>query len=250
MRIGIFGDIHRSFDHFSDALHQIVKSKNIEAAIQLGDFGISRELAGHALVAGPPVPLHVLDGNHEDFKYLNRIIKDDTLRQWVENGFFYHPRGSVYEFPGMRAGFIGGALNVDQPQKRGNGNVITNNEINLAMKTFSENCPDIIFSHSCPAGIGIGMKGHHFHASGVANYIIMAGYDPGPHLDYGEVQLTHLWEGIDIKPKIWLFGHFHQYRQVQIDETRFLCLPRFDLHGEFVVLNTETLEMEFFSLDQ
>jgi hypothetical protein len=104
--------------------------------------------------------------------------------------------------------------------------VITPDEAGQAAALFAAAQPEMIVSHSCPAGIGIGMQSAPEMAWGVAEHVLMAGYDPGPHHDCGEAQLTQLWQRIPYRPRLWCFGHFHADREVQIAGTRFLCLPR------------------------
>jgi hypothetical protein len=68
----------------------------------------------------------------------------------------------------------------------------------------------------------------------------MSGYNPGPSGDYGETQLTDLWNRMKQRPKLWVYGHFHQYQTALIDNTLFVCLPRMDLFHQCVVWDTAT----------
>ncbi len=240
MRIALIGDVHGHFEVLKEILIDLIQKHGITAAIQTGDFGLLDDSVKIILNGGLPIPLYFIDGNHEDFRFLRRSLYDGTSSLWAEKNLFYQPRSTMVDIFGIKAGFIGGALHVDQPQLRKNGNVITNDDINSSIQLFGSNQPDIIISHSCPAGIGIGMKGQKSHATGVAYYIIMAGYDPGPSDDYGETQLARLWEAMPKKPDIWLFGHFHQFYSKKIENTLFLCLPSLDHHRECLIWDTET----------
>lgn len=244
MRIGFFGDVHCKYDLFYDILLDSVKNKGISAAFQVGDFGLCDKMLIHNQLLDLPVPLYLIDGNHEDFRFIKKYLNQRFTKQCKGQAFNYQSRGSSVSIGGINAGFIGGALHVDQPQLRKNGNVITNDDVNYALREFSRIIPDIVISHSCPAGIGIGMHGQPSHAWGVANYIIMEGYSPGPSFDYGEVQLTDLWERLLVKPRLWIFGHFHQFYQAKIKDTLFICIPRIDYYHQMVIWDTETDKIE------
>lgn len=243
MRIGLFGDVHGNYAMFYELLMHSVKTQHISIAIQVGDFGLSKEVLKHEELFQLPVPLYVIDGNHENFNFIAKSLKFHETEKWASHNLHYQPRGSVATINNIHAGFIGGALNVDQQQYRRQGNYITNEDINKALNNFDLEPIDIVVSHSCPAGIGIGMKGSPLHTWGVANYIIMSGYDPGPSGDYGEIQLTNLWERMKQRPRLWVYGHFHQYQTTMIDDTQFVCLPRIDVFHQCVVWDSETGEI-------
>lgn len=242
MLIGLFGDVHGRFDIFYDMLSSLVENERIDAAFQVGDFGLSAETLKHPELFSLSIPLYIVDGNHEDFRFLKNAQQKGLTNKWSSHNLHYQLRGSLINIDGISTGFIGGALNVDRPQQRKSGNVITNDDIINALRNFSLDPPDMIISHSCPSGIGIGMRGQPSHIWGVANYIIMAGYNPGPSGDYGEEQLTDLWDRMPKRPGLWVFGHFHQFQFCKIGITQFLCLPRIDLYRQCVILDTATGE--------
>ncbi len=243
MRIGLFGDVHGNYDIFYKMLMHSYEKQNISVAFQVGDFGLSEAIFEYKELFDLPVPLYIVDGNHEDFKFISKSIQSNAPLKWAAHNLYFQTRGSTAPIETIIAGFLGGALNVDRPQRRKDGNVITNDDINRAYLNFSKTPPDIILSHSCPAGIGLGMLGHPSHALGVANYIIMAGYDPGPKFDYGELQITRLWERMQKRPKLWAYGHFHQFQIRKIEDTQFVCLPRIDYFHQCVVWDSESQEI-------
>ncbi|MDX9888983.1 MAG: metallophosphoesterase [Anaerovoracaceae bacterium] len=243
MRIGLFGDVHGNYEIFYDLLMHSVKTQNITAAFQVGDFGLSEKVLKQRELFELPVPLFVVDGNHEDFPFITKSLKNNNNKDWANHNLHYQSRGSVANIGDINAGFIGGAFNVDQRQLKKSGNYITNDDVKLATKNFALQPLDIVVSHSCPSGIGIGMEGSPFHRWGVVNYIVLDGYNPGPSGDYGETQLTNLWNRMKQRPKLWVFGHFHQYQSTMIDDTQFLCLPRVDIFHQCVVWDTDTGEI-------
>lgn len=243
MRIGLFGDVHGNYEMFYELLIRSVKTQKITAAFQVGDFGLSEEVLKHTELFQLPIPLFVIDGNHEDFKFIAKSLRNHGTDAWATHNLHYQPRGSVANIENIRAGFIGGALNVDQPQKIKNGNYISNEDVDKAISNFDIEPLDIVVSHSCPTGIGIGMEGSPFHQCGVANYIILRGYNPGISGDYGESQLTSLWHRMKQRPKLWVFGHFHEFKSSKIDGTHFVCLPRIDVFHQCVVWDTNSDEI-------
>jgi len=243
MRIGLFGDVHGNYEMFYELLMRSITTHKISAALQVGDFGLSEEVLKHKELFQLPVPLYVIDGNHEDFRFLAQSLENHSTEKWAAHNLHYQPRGSVANMGSLHMGFIGGALNVDQRQQKKSGNFITNEDVERALIHFALEPMDIVVSHSCPAGIGIGMEGNPYHRRGVVDYILSYGYNPGPSGDYGETQLTALWNRMQKRPKLWVYGHFHQYQTAQIGETLFVSLPRMDLFHQCVVWDTETGEL-------
>jgi len=240
MRIGFFGDIHGHVHKFHHVLQKVVKEYEISAAIQVGDFGISRKtIRVLQALGGFPIPVYFVDGNHEDFRFLWRAMKKGTIKEWEKENLFYQPRGSTLEVQGVKMGFFGGALHIGRPQKIIKGNLITTDELNRAVSEFSQFSPEILVTHSCPAGIGVGMQGLEIHHWGVVNHILMAGFDPGPKADYGETQHALLWNQMVQRPKLWVYGHFHEQKTTEVEGTKFVSLPCLEHYHEYVIWDTE-----------
>lgn len=239
MKIGFFGDIHENYNSFLEFLSKLSMYKKIDIAIQTGDFGLSFKNLNNINFETLTIPLYVIDGNHEDFNLINKPNGLVLINELKKSNFFYQRRGSVINIDGNIIGFLGGALNVDKKQKVLSGNVITNDNVNRAITDFNLFEPDIIVTHSCPSGIGIGLKGNPEHGFGIYNYIVMEGYDPGPNNDVGESELTRLWKNLKTKPKHWIFGHFHQFHQTKLGDTSFSCLPAFKDKNNFIIFDTQ-----------
>lgn len=226
MRIALIGDVHGEFGALDTLLRRACDEQEIVAAVQVGDFGFFE----HQLPSKPPfhfpVPVYAICGNHEDHDYLERARREGLVERWAAANLIYQARASLAQIGSLGIGFIGGALHMNQPQRRHGGNVITPDQTDRALGLFGSAQPDLIVSHSCPAGIGIGMRSSPDMAWGVAEHVLLAGYDPGPHDDCGEAQLTHLWRNLRKRPRLWCFGHFHQRREIVLHGTRFMCLPR------------------------
>jgi hypothetical protein len=231
MRILIMGDVHGRHRELAERLRQVQTDYQIAAGIQVGDYGFCRATIAQATEQHLryPVPLHVIDGNHEDHPWLRQALRHGETVRWQEAlNLVYQPRPSVARLGASKVGFLGGALHVDRPQRHnvlaGLPNYILRRQREQAVALFNRERPELLVTHSCPAGIGIGMRGSPSLALGVAEHIHAAGFDAGPADDCGEQELRQLWEGLHYRPRGWVFGHFHTQRDILIDQTHFICV--------------------------
>lgn len=230
MRVLIVGDVHGQHRKLAALVRQVEADYRIGAAIQVGDFGFTRALLarrGETRVAYA-VPLHVIDGNHEDHAWLQRALVLGAARTWQnECNLIYQPRPSVAEIGGGRVGFLGGALHADRPQQHnllsGFPNYILRRQREAAVALFNRERPELIVTHSCPAGIGIGLRGSAELEPSVGEHVVRAGFAAGPPDDCGEEELNRLWTGLAYRPRAWVFGHFHRPHRVTIGGTDFVC---------------------------
>jgi len=224
VRVALIGDVHGDLEELCARLLRAHRTWGVGAAIQLGDFGFEERVLG-AGRGWPhfPVPLLALCGNHEDHEFLAWSGRAGHWRRWAERGLLYQPRGSVARLGGATIGFLGGAFHVDRPQEELNRPSAL--ELERARRNFEVRRPDLIATHSCPAGIGVGMQANPQFVQGMADYVRKVGIDPGPQGDCGEPGLTELWQRLAHRPKLWAFGHFHQEHHAQVQGTHFFCVP-------------------------
>lgn len=230
MRVLIVGDTHERHAELAALLRELQTLYGIEAAIQVGDFGFTREAMGRLQEDGIrfPVPLYAIDGNHDDHPWLLQSGLVHAPGEWrKEHNLTYQPRASVARIGGATVGFLGGALHVDRPQNRHaahrTANYILREERERAAALFNRERPDLLVTHTCPAGIGVGIAGQDALAQGIAEHIVGAGFDPGPADDCGEAELTALWRDLAYRPRAWVFGHFHRSHNAIVEGTRFVC---------------------------
>jgi predicted phosphodiesterase len=254
MKIILLGDCHGRLDLLHRQCWEAHQEYGIDAAIQVGDFGFFPKILHRFLHEGPrrfPVPVHAIDGNHEDHGWLTACRADGTLSGWEGANLFVHPRGSVAQLGGLSVGFIGGALHADRrqewsgqwspladgstpPRKRrvprapAWANWVTDGDVERTLAAFTATPPDLVVSHSCPASIGIGMVGAMQLIEDVDRFITRAGHHAGPFHDCGEGNLSALWRLLTQKPPLWVFGHFHRIHDRVIDGTRFICVGSAD----------------------
>lgn len=243
MKIALLGDAHGRIDLLQAAAQRAQDEFGAGMAIQMGDLGFFESLLGAGRpLPRLPIPVLAVCGNHEEHDFLTRARRSGLCRYWAERGLVYQPRGSVAWLDGHLAGFLGGAMHVDRRQEALNRP--TPEQIQTALDTFNAARPELIFTHSCPSGIGIGMRGSDAFARSVHEYVRQAGIDPGPPDDCGEPGLQALWNGLARKPRLWVFGHFHRYHQATIQNTLFLGCPALEESLPMVVWDSHTWHAE------
>lgn len=224
MRILILGDVHGNVHLLPAILRGAQEQLGIEAAIQVGDFGFQASTI--RAIPALPIPLHAIDGNHEDHVWLQRHMRQRRLGRLPIR---FHPRGSILSLGGLAIGLIGGALHADRPQDcQPFPNWVTEADAQRAIDLFNRVRPAVIVSHSCPHSIGVGMHAEEMLEDRVARYCHAEGHLTGPPLDCGEPGLTTLWNGLDYRPVSWLFGHFHRWHQRTVDGCAFVCVGSSD----------------------
>ncbi len=101
-----------------------------------------------------------------------------------------------------------------------------------------------MITHSCPCGIGIGMRGSNTICDPGTDWADELGLGVIPQDDCGEPGLTQLWNGLAVKPHHWLFGHFHVIHQRTMGHTTFTCTGTADRAAVSpIVLDTQTMQL-------
>jgi predicted phosphodiesterase len=253
MRLLLLGDSHGHLELLHRAVTEAQELHGIDAAIQVGDFGffasIFEQYRRRGL--GPfPVPLHVIDGNHDDHRWLLQIRTNDESTAWDGLNLQLHERGTTARLGGITVGFIGGALHADRrqqwdgmwkpnpagsrpgrqpvPRDPAYANFVTAGDIERALAAFAVDPPDLLVTHTCPAGIGIGIAGAPHLIEDADRFITRAGHHGGPFTDCGEGALTRLWTALAHRPPTWVFGHFHRLHRTTIGQTEFCCIGSSD----------------------
>lgn len=237
MSLLVLGDCHAVWARLITAIDGGHAQHGATAVIQVGDFGffpiyiplLIEAMAGRRF----PVPVHVIDGNHEDHAWLWGQAAAGVCERWAADlNLIVHRRGDTAVIDGVRVGFLGGALHADRSQHgstaKGTTNWITNKEADRAASAFAAAEVDLVVTHSCPHSIGVGMAGSPDLFIAVERYIRAKGFDGGPFEDCGEPALTRLWTRLARPPRSWVYGHFHTHRDVQVGSTAFRCVGSCD----------------------
>lgn len=207
MSIFVCGDIHSTLD--IDKLDVFMNRKDLtekDYLIICGDTGIcgfsrEQEIATREYLKNLPMTVLFVDGNHENFNYLNSY----SVQEWnggkvhiIEDKIIHLMRGQVYLIDGKRFFAFGGAFSIDRFYRT------------LGLTYFDEELPsqeeyeegwknlqannyevDYIISHTGPYEL-IAELGYECHNESLE-------------------QLRFFQEVADkVNFKDWYFGHFHE----------------------------------------
>lgn len=242
MKILFLGDCHGNWATLFMSINEAVKRKiEFDCIFQVGDFGfypgaIKRLILLRKQLGFDKIPIHFIEGNHENHKYLFESNK----KKLKAEGLIYHPRGSVWEVDGKKIGCMGGAFNVDRPQEvflveKDDGfvqRVISNYPQEWEIDSFADRLNekegqlDLMVTHSCPGGVGFNVPGS-IHFEGLSKMFTVDANHASqtyPINDCGDEPLTKLWNKLEEKPKKWVFGHFHKHTYSLVGDCRTWCI--------------------------
>lgn len=199
----LLSDLHCRYELVNAQLAHAQTRTNgaVEAALVLGDVGLYEPFLSRFFRRRKERfarPVAVIEGNHEDFDALPRLVRRyaDVLT--------HLPRGSVHSIGGWRLLALGGAAYMDA-MNTPRGSVIELRDIERCLAHRPEEV-DLVISHDCPAGLDLpNAPGYeHFGPPGFAG---------------GERVRAHF------RPRVWVFGHHHRWFEQQHDGTAFYGLP-------------------------
>ena len=207
MRTLITGDVHNNFGLLND----LINKKKPDGVICCGDFGYWPKFVNRT---GGTQPLSSIklqgaewirwcDGNHEDFWSLAQREKDE-----MEPGIFYMPRGSTFTLPDGRVIlFMGGAYSIDKAWRKIGIDWFPEETITQKdLMDLPDVEVDIFITHTCPSELVNDLR------KGYPD----KGEEPSNHA------LSELWKMY--KPKLWFFGHWHQYGEYKMMGTKCYAL--------------------------
>lgn len=227
----VVGDIHGNKMHLSNAITEAADF-GAEAIVQVGDFWLadchwsrfSRIQADYMRTAhDSPLPIIVVDGNHEVWPSLGRYALSSAAREarqarrplHLGGSIWWAWRGSVWNWGGCAFGALGGAVSPDKRLSelrhyRWPEETTTRDDLDhLIANTESEfdGRLDVLFTHDAPAqvkGLKLGMTGIPIDVEQEA--------DRGRRLLGEAVERT--------RPAYALHGHWHQANRERVNDGR------------------------------
>lgn len=167
--------------------------QNEDKTICVGDFGFSDEHNFHAKNISPKHKINF--GNHDNTEFLN----------------FPHSCGNFGNHYGIFT--IRGAKSIDAHLRYAGVNFWHNEELSYTeglslIDQYTKELPNIVVSHDCPE---------------IVRQSMFNIFDK----TFTSVLLETLFE--IHQPDLWIFGHHHQSKQVQINGTKFICLSELEV---------------------
>ena len=205
MRITFIGDVHGHFTEFNSLIRLY---KDSDYIIQVGDVGF-----------GFPKTLQYSDIKFPDnVKFIRGNHDNPNICRKHPNYIGDYGYSSI-----MNLFYLSGAFSIDWMYRIQNVSVwgdeeLSNNDFNKAAKLYFDSKPSIVVTHDCPKTIQIYLKSHHIEPSKT------------------NTDLEYMFN--EYKPKYWIFGHHHTYKNINILGTNFICLPELYAY----TLDTEDME--------
>jgi hypothetical protein len=192
------GDVHGHYGRYETII------KNHRDTIQIGDMGVGfyrRDYEG-VLQAYPNPPYDkMVDGNHRFIRGNHdnpNVCKRHT--QWIPDG---HVENDMM--------FIGGGLSIDRHMREEGLSYWLDEELSYGdffdlVGKYTDIKPRVMVTHDCPESI--------------ANHLFGTTKLDDPSRT--RQALESMW--VSHKPEVWIFGHWHDYRNTEILGTSFICL--------------------------
>jgi len=210
----VLGDVHAQPQ---DIKRQLTISKNMgydpKAIIQLGDLGMWKDVIKK--FPHLDLPFYFILGNHEDYHA-------ELIMQGLPDCYIHLKPDEPTDICGLKAVGIGRSNYIDT-YNTPPGTTIRYEEVTKCIKKRPK--IDMMITHDCPSDIG--MRSNFF----------------GPWEDVGSEILEELF--MDLKPKLWLFGHHHIDYTSYVDGCHFIGFKV--ANDGFGILDTKYKSVRFAS---
>jgi predicted phosphodiesterase len=189
--ITVIGDVHGHYDQYERM------ARKRDFTVQLGDLGFK-----YGCLRNLDSSRHkVIGGNHDNYDIIHEFPN-------YLGDFGNCSLGGVDFF------FLRGAYSIDRdlrtigidwwPQEE-----ISHESFELAKELYKKTSPKIVITHCCPHSI----IPHFLYPLDATGKVY------NTRTDWGLQELFEVH-----KPSLWLFGHYHVSKSVDIEGTRFVCL--------------------------
>lgn len=232
MKILVCGDIHGVWAH----LNILMNRRQPDIILQCGDMGYWPNFHGVVSdgtgkkkwdlfgIRNKSTRIYWCDGNHENHLSLKELGNCSAA---LGPGIFYMKRGSILELPDKREVlFFGGARSIDREYRTVGVDWFPEETIGYRdLENLPEEKIDIVISHTCPVEFDMGGWKH-----------TMTGLVYKDRLDDpSRKALSYILD--KYRPKLWYFGHFHQYMEGSYQDCRWWCLNMSNEDGWWVQLD-------------
>ena len=154
-----FGDWHANERWARYVLTQVWDRWHPDAYLHVGDFGLWADARGkrflnavEAVLASQGRELWFIDGNHEDYRYLSVLSKDNRGLGQVRPHIFHIPRGFRFSWGGVSLVGLGGAYSIDRKYRTEGENWFVAEETTDedVARTVAGGPADVLITHEAP----------------------------------------------------------------------------------------------------
>lgn len=206
-RVVFAGDWHGN-TNFGCGRITSAASHGAEVLLHVGDFGLWQGQQGAAYLGALEkvcgrvgLPVLWIDGNHENFDLVAELPREGGLGR-VSDHIWHAPRGTRWQWGGVRWGGLGGATSVDKRTRVPGESWWPQEELTSAdVATWIDGGPvDVVLTHDAPAGFDIpGIT----HKDGVLWW-------GGEAISIAEAHRERLADAlVPTRPALVVHGHFH-----------------------------------------
>ena len=197
MKLTIIGDVHENIHEYEKII------TNCESSICVGDFGFKHCWdwhMSHEEFAGRHI---IIPGNHDDYSHPHILY----------NGLGSHSIGNYKFWEGYSIFTVRGAESIDKHLRNEGIDWFVNEELNYqeqleAFDQYVKLKPRIVISHDCPQSVMEKLFGY-------------------SEKSQTRTMLEMMFQ--EHQPDLWVFGHHHKSKDVQIGKTRFICLAELEI---------------------
>ena len=234
----VVGDIHNDDHSFQTALNR-AEQQRCDVMVQVGDFWLQDSTWEHFdpgkatmmhTAKHSPIPVVVVDGNHEVWPSLDKFAETEGYRAALEAGkpahlggsLWWALRGSVWEWSDLTFGALGGAVSPDKHRasNRWPEEATRVEDLERLLGNTPEGGLDVLLTHDAPTQVR-GVLGNKIFS--VPTYIEIEA-DESRRLLARAVDET--------MPSVVVHGHWHVRNWEQInDETLVVGLSNNLRHG-------------------
>jgi len=202
----VTGDIHGEIDKYINHTMESCFS------IQVGDFSTRKFDYQRFLIATDTSKHKFFGGNHDNYDVYHESTNSlgNFGARELGNILFYFIRGA------FSIDYSHRVLDEYQTGRKSwwQKEELDLQEANAALKDYVESVPTFMLTHTCPTDVARIIGG---------SYVLKSfGYDPEKFTTRTQCLLQSCFEAH--KPKIWVFGHFHNNKAFEHEGTLFICL--------------------------